>query len=34
MSKSDAATVTGVDEVLATVRPQVLRYALGTAHYR
>ncbi len=34
MSKSDRATVTGVDDVLATVRPQVLRYALGTAHYR
>ncbi|MCW2605958.1 MAG: cysteinyl-tRNA synthetase [Frankiales bacterium] len=34
MSKSDRATVTGVDEVLQAVRPQVLRYALGTAHYR
>ncbi|MCU1691007.1 MAG: cysteinyl-tRNA synthetase, partial [Frankiales bacterium] len=34
MSKSDRATVTSVDDVLATTRPQVLRYALGTAHYR
>ncbi|MDP9437069.1 MAG: cysteine--tRNA ligase [Actinomycetota bacterium] len=34
MSKSDAATVTGVREVLRQVRPQVLRYALGAAHYR
>ncbi len=34
MSKSDRGTVTSVQDVLATTRPQVLRYALGTAHYR
>ncbi len=33
MSKSRGAS-TGVDEVLATTRPQVLRYALGAGHYR
>jgi cysteinyl-tRNA synthetase len=34
MSKSDRGTVTAVDDVLRTTRPQVLRYALGAAHYR
>ncbi len=33
MSKS-TGIATGVDEVLATTRPQVLRYALGAGHYR
>ncbi|MCW2667605.1 MAG: cysteinyl-tRNA synthetase [Frankiales bacterium] len=33
MSKS-LGNVTGVPEALAQVRPQVLRYALGAAHYR
>ena len=33
MSKSRGAA-TGVDEVLARTRPQVLRYALGAGHYR
>ena len=34
MSKSDRSSVTSVEQVLRSVRPQVLRYALGTAHYR
>jgi len=33
MSKS-LGNATGVEQVLGTVRPQVLRYALGAAHYR
>ena len=33
MSKS-TGIATGVDEVLAATRPQVLRYALGAGHYR
>jgi cysteinyl-tRNA synthetase len=33
MSKS-RGVATGVEEVLAQVRPQVLRYALGAGHYR
>jgi len=33
MSKSRGAT-TGVEQVLAGTRPQVLRYALGAGHYR